>query len=509
MAKQEIIQQKQKHADITLLLEGTYPFIRGGVSSWVHQLIEGLPQYTFALIFLGSKKNDYGDPKYVLPDNVNHLECHYLWDPISLSKPEICKGNDEYIQKSRELHDWFRNSSSSFAEEKLSEILAFLGQPSGFTLEEFFYSVGAWEQICEYHNEYNADNSFIDYICAIKSMHAPLFRLASIAHQFVLRTGTFHAVSTGFAGFLGAVLHYLTNRPLILTEHGIYTKERKIELQSLFIREHRDLLSDAHYMGMQYQERLWLRYFESLGRLIYKASDPIISLYEKNRERQIADGAPHTRTKVIPNGIEIERFLTIREQRPEKIPLVIGLIGRIVPIKDIKTFIRAMRSILTQLPEVEGWLIGPDDEDKEYAQECRDLVLELELEENVHFLGHLKISDVLPRLGVMVLSSISEGFPLAILEAYASGLPVVTTDVGVCREIIEGSSDEDRALGCAGIVVPIANPEAIAEAVITLLTDNNRWHSAQKAGIQRVENYYTQSRMLDSYKSIYEQALTE
>jgi glycosyltransferase involved in cell wall biosynthesis len=185
------------------------------------------------------------------------------------------------------------------------------------------------------------------------------------------------------------------------------------------------------------------------------------------------------------------------------------LIGRIVPIKDIKTFIRAMPTILSQLPGAEGWLIGPDDEDKEYAQECRDLVLELALEENVHFLGFQKISDVLPRLGVLVLTSISEAFPLVILEAYASGLPIVATDVGACREIIEGKSDEDRALGCAGIVVPIANPEAIAEAVITLLTDKNRWHLAKKAGIQRVENYYTQSRMLDDYKTIYDQVLTQ
>ncbi|SDW71865.1 GT4 family glycosyltransferase PelF [Nitrosomonas communis] len=509
MAEKKLIQKKQKHADITLLLEGTYPFIRGGVSGWVHQLIEGLPQYTFALVFLGSKEKDYTDQKYAVPSNVVHLECHYLWDPLSFSKPKACNGNDEYIQSSSKLHDWFRNPCSSFDEALVSKILVSLGQPSGFTVEEFFYSVAAWEQICKQYNENNADNSFIDYIWAIKSMHAPLFKIANIAHQFALSTGTFHTVSTGFAGLLGVLLHYLTHRPLILTEHGIYTKERKIDLQSLFIKEHRDLLSDAYHMGMQYQELLWLRYFESLGRLIYKASNPIISLYEKNRERQITDGADRNRTKVIPNGMEIERFLTLRAQRPEKIPLVIGLLGRIVPIKDIKTFIRAMRTVVTQLPEAEGWLIGPDDEDKEYAQECRDLVLELELEKNVHFLGFQKISDVLPRLGLLVLSSISEAFPLVLLEAYASGLPVVTTDVGCCREIIEGSSDEDRALGCAGIVVPIANPEAIAEAIITLLTDENRWYSAQRAGIQRVESYYTQSRMLDGYKTIYDQALTQ
>ena len=500
--------QPTKHADITLLLEGTYPFVRGGVSSWVHQIIEGLPQYTFALIFLGSQKKDYDTPKYTLPANVVHLECHYLWDQFSLSQPKACKGNQSYIAASEKLHDWFRAPQANFDEATVKKLLISLGQASGFTAEEFFYSEASWNQLCEFYEKYNSQNSFIDYIWTIKAMHTPLFKLAQVAHQFSLPTGAFHAISTGFAGFLGVLLHYLTGRPLILTEHGIYTKERKIDLQSFFIKEHRDILGDALPMGMQYQELLWIRFFESLGRLVYKASDPIISLYETNRERQVNDGADRIRTQVIPNGMAVERFLELRAQRPEKIPLVVGLLGRIVPIKDIKTFIRSMHTIVSHLPEAEGWLIGPEDEDKAYVQECKTLVRELELEEKVRFLGFQKISDVLPRLGVLVLTSISEAFPLVILEAYASGLPVVATDVGACREIIEGNNDEDRALGCAGIVIPMADPEATAHAVVALLADENRWLSAQKAGIQRVERYYTQAKMLDSYKIIYDQALT-
>lgn len=501
------MEQRRRHADITLLLEGTYPFVRGGVSSWVHQIIEGLPHYTFAIIFLGSQKKDYDSPKYNLPVNVVHLECHYLWDHFSLAKPKACKGNHAYIAASGDLHDWFRTPQSNFDETIVKKLLVSLGQPSGFPAEEFFYSEASWKHLCEYYEKYNSQNSFIDYIWTIKAMHAPLFKLAQIAHQFSLATGTFHAISTGFAGFLGVILHYLTDRPLILTEHGIYTKERKIDLQSYFIKEHRDILGDALPMGMQYQEMLWIRFFESLGRLVYKASDPIISLYETNRERQVNDGADRIRTQVIPNGMAVERFLELRTQRTEKIPLVVGLLGRIVPIKDIKTFIRSMHTIVAHLPEAEGWLIGPEDEDKAYVQECKTLVRELELEDKVRFLGFQKISDVLPRLGLLVLTSISEAFPLVILEAYASGLPVVATDVGACREIIEGNNDEDRALGCAGIVIPMADPEATAHAVVALLGDENRWYAAQSAGIQRVERYYTQAKMLDSYKAVYDQAL--
>src|SRR5690349_19141092 len=134
------MQQPQKYADITLLLEGTYPFVRGGVSSWVHQIIEGLPQYTFSIVFLGSRKSDYGDPQYILADNVVHLECHYLWDPYFSSPPKACKGNASYLENASKLHDWFRSPCLPFDESDLKGLLVSLGESSGFTAEEFYFS---------------------------------------------------------------------------------------------------------------------------------------------------------------------------------------------------------------------------------------------------------------------------------------------------------------------------------------------------------------------------------
>ncbi len=494
-------------ADITLLLEGTYPFVRGGVSGWVHQIIQGLPHIKFSLIFLGAKESDYDSPKYSLPDNVVHLECHYLWEPIALSKPKACAGNKDYVTDAMKLHDWFKNPKNQCSDAIINKVLTTMGQANGFTAEEFFYSDIAWQTICTSHLENCHDESFIAYFWTIRAMHAPLFKLARIAHQLP-NTRAFHSVSSGYAGFLGALLANLTGRPFILTEHGIYTKERKIDLQSLFIQEHNDHFGDAPKNGMSYQNRLWIHYFESLGHLTYRYANPIISLYEKNRQRQITDGADAKRTIVIPNGIEPEKFLPLRQQRPKKTPMVVGLLGRIVPIKDIKTFIRSMRTVVIQIPEAEGWLIGPENEDQEYVDECKNLVKSLGLENNIRFLGFQKINNILPSLGLMVLTSISEAFPLVLLEAFASGIPVVTTDVGACREIIEGKSTDDKALGSAGLVVPIADPDATAKAILALLMDKQHWLSAQQAGIQRVEKFYTQTEVLSRYAEIYDQAIT-
>ena len=96
-----------------------------------------------------------------------------------------------------------------------------------------------------------------------------------------------------------------------------------------------------------------------------------------------------------------------------------------------------------QLPEAEGWIVGPDEEEEEYADECHELVKQLGLEQKVKFLGFQNIDNILPKTGLITLSSISEGQPLVILEGYAAGVPTLSTDVGSCRELVEGREGED------------------------------------------------------------------
>jgi glycosyltransferase involved in cell wall biosynthesis len=252
---------------------------------------------------------------------------------------------------------------------------------------------------------------------------------------------------------------------------------------------------------------LWIRFFEWLGKLCYDAADPIVALYEANRLRQISDGAAAARTRNIPNGINLKRLAALRERRAAgDPPPVLCLIGRVVPIKDIKTFIRAMRIIATRLPAAEAWIAGPEDEDRAYAEECRNLTESLDLTDRVKFLGFQKIDELLPKIGLVVLSSISEGLPLVILEGYAAGVPCVSTDVGSCRQLIEGLDEADRALGAAGRIVRIADPQGLAEAALALL-EPGAWRDAQAAGIRRVEKYYTDELMFERYREVYRGAL--
>lgn len=490
-------------ADVALLLEGTYPFVRGGVSAWVHELIKGMPDFSFSLVHLCATAEGIQKAHYTLPPNVVSLHCHALMEPDTAGgKPRPCEGDPTYLSAAARLHEWFRNPAGQPDPACMDSMLGKEPTPRGQGAQDFFYSRHAWTQIIENYNRNCPDTAFQAYFWAVHNTHAPLMKLSGIADK-IPPARLYHTVSTGYAGLLGVMLRQRTGRPLVLTEHGIYTKERKIDLLSAFLREHRDLLSNVPESGMQHYQQLWLRLFEGIGRLVYDAANPIITLYERNQIRQIRDGADPARTVIIPNRVDIDRYAPLRMLRPDIRPLVIGLIGRIVPIKDIKTFIRAIGVLAERLPEIQGWLIGPEEEDLAYVEECRALVRTLQLDRHIRFLGFRDVREVLPQLGLLALTSISEAFPLVIGESHASGLPVVATDVGACRDLIDGRDLEDRALGSAGEVVPMVDPQAFADAAYCLLTDPGRWRQAQQAGIARVERYYRQQHVIDSYRGIY------
>ena len=495
--------QKAREADVGLLLEGTFPYVAGGVSSWVNQMIRGFPDITFAVVFIGSLEEEYGEAKYEFPDNVVHFERHYLY--AKRRAPEIKKveGDPALFAVVEEMHRYFRAPHAHGEGRELFKRLA--PQLAGGKLnnEDFLYSQRSWDFISAQYREFSSDPSFVDYFWTVRTMHAPVWILADIAKNLI-PCKAYHTVSTGYAGLLGALLKYRTGKQLILSEHGIYTKERRIDLFNAHWIPDNRVIFQRDPTEIAYFRQMWMRFFEGIGKICYDAADSIIALYEGNRLRQIEDGADPGRTSNIPNGIDVARYAPLRQQRPAQTPPVLALIGRVVPIKDVMTFVRAMRTVVNRMPQAEAWLIGPEDEDAEYAQECRNLAVGLGIQDKVKFLGFQNLTDVLPQVGCVVLSSISEALPLVLLEGFAAGVPAVATDVGACRQLIQGLDAEDQALGNAGTVVGIADPQSLALAVVELLTDRDKWQAASLAAIRRVETYYNQEQMFARYRAIYE-----
>ncbi len=520
---------KSESVDIMLFSEGTYPFVKGGVSSWILQLMKGLPDFTFGVCFIGA--TPYIDDKkleisYELPSNLKHLEVHYLFynnEDILIKRR---KGNKEGFKAIEKLYQSFKKNIGELP-LILQDIDFYL---KDVTYEDFLYSKCSWDFLVDKYEENCPDIPFIDYFWTLRNIHRPIWILAKIVKDLP-ECKIYHSPSTGYAGFLGALSSYTSKKPFFLTEHGIYTRERKIDMLSAdWIAYNKPSLLQQNE-EFNYIKRMWINFFDKLGLFCYHRANMIFSLYSGARNIQIAYGAKKEKTKVIPNGVDVNRLqatMKYRKKHPDKI---VTLIGRVVPIKDIKTFIRAIKIASENIKDIEGWIVGAVDEDMEYVLECQQMALSLGLKSSIQkfknnktvqtfdelisssdkikFFGHINIEKVLPLSALQTLSSISEGMPLVILEGFAAGVPCVATDVGSCRDLIEGGIDEeDKKLGKAGAITGIANPDALAKEYIKFLTFENReWHKAQQVAIKRVQKYYRQEVFLKEYKSFYNKAI--
>lgn len=493
---------KASDADITFILEGTYPFVRGGVSSWVYQLMQNLPQYRFAIIFLGGQQKEYTEVKYPFPENLVHLQTHFLFDEKAVPKPKHIVTDLTDFKELCDMHADFKAYEQANYHELCQNIRTALIDKQSVTVDDFLYSRASWNYLVRNYYENCPEISFLDYFWSMRNMHAPLWEVIKIVEQ-VPQTNLFHSISTGYAGFLGALLQSKYKKPFIISEHGIYVKERKIDLlKHQWVAVGHDAeqrLAETH----QYLTQSWIKFFNVLARFTYTSANYVVSLFSNYQKQQIADGAPIEKTQIIPNGVTYPKAAV--KAAPNHPPIV-ALIGRVVAIKDIKTFIRAMLSVSKTIPGAVAWVVGPEDEDPIYAAECKELVNVLHLKEVVLFKGMQNTQEILPQIDLIVLSSISEGLSLVLLEGFAAGIPAVATNVGAGKELIEGKNPEDKQLGKSGILVEIANANALAEGICHLLGDTLAWQDAQRAARERVKKYYNQDNLLTQYTELYEKA---
>ncbi len=520
---------KSENVDIMLFSEGTYPYVKGGVSAWVLQLIKGLPQYSFGVCFIGAQRTMDGklmEISYEFPPNLVHLEEHYLFEDENVLKPKREKGSKEGFETVEKLYNSFRNPKLDIP--KVLEDINFYKED--VTFKDFLYSERSWEFINDKYMQNCPDVPFVDYFWTLRNIHKPIWIIANIVSSLP-KCKMFHAPSTGYAGFSGALASYNTNRPFILTEHGIYTRERKIDMLSADWVEYKKPSLLQQPEEYNYIKRMWVNFFDKIGVFCYHRANHILSLFSGAQKIQINFGADENRTMVIPNGVDVDTLKATMSNRLEIPKPIVTLIGRVVPIKDIKTFIRAIKIASQSVPNIEGWIVGAVEEDSEYVMECQQMAISLGLKEKlqvfdgnksdmsaeeieqsrdtIKLFGHSDIKKILPKSALQTLSSISEGMPLVILEGFAAGVPCVATDVGSCRDLIEGGVDEaDKKLGIAGAITGIANPGVLAKEYVRLLDfENGAWKKAQEVSLERVEKYYRQELFLKEYQDIYDEAL--
>lgn len=329
-------------------------------------------------------------------------------------------------------------------------------------------------------------NGLIEVFYGMKSMLFPILELLS---KEIPEADIYHAASTGYAGMLGAMAKYKTNKPFILTEHGIYPREREEELLACtWIEEN--------------LKKTWINFFYSISNAAYEKASIVTSLFENARKTQIAIGCDKNKTIVVPNGIHFEKYVSMPEKE-ENGNVDIGAFIRFSSIKDVKTLLYSFYETLNGCENARLHIFGATN-DKEYEKQCLNIIESLEIEEYIHIYGQINPIEYMPKMDFTILTSISEGQPLTILESFAARRPVVCTNVGCCRELISGNND---GFGEAGICCTPMDISGIAEAMKKLCKNKELRKQYGINGMNRVKNIYRFEQMMDKYFEIYEKEL--
>ena len=486
--------QNAETVDVCLIVEGCYPYVPGGVSSWLDWLMRSQPEARFSIVSLWPRPMGMKS-RYPAPPNLVCFEHLYLQQ--FGAKP---KNRGRVPPNIDQLGDRLTRLMTEGGRAHLSGVIEELGRARAhISLEQLFNSPAAWQLVQDMYRREMPNGSFLHYFWAWRALLSGLF--AVLEHPLP-KAHVYHTISTGYAGLLAARARLETGRPSVLTEHGIYTNERRIEL--LMADWVADTIDKGHALDdPRFDLRdMWVRAFEAYARTCYEAATDVITLYGDNQGPQRNLGASDDKLAVVANGIDVRKFAHI-DAAPASSRPTMALIGRVVPIKDVKTYIEAARILANRVPDLRAWVIGPTEEDPEYYSECCRLVGEHGLEQVVEFTGPVNILDYLGQIHVMVLTSLSESQPLVILEAGAAGIPFVATDVGSCREIIEGRADEVPHLGAGGEITHLAAADEIAAAAERLLTDHHWRRKAGNALKARVSTRYTSEQAAGAYADLY------
>lgn len=466
---------------ICVICEGCYPFVMGGVSSWLHGLIQAMPQHEFVIWAIGAEEKKRGHYAYTLPKNVCELRDVYLDSVL-----HDTGASSAFIRKRltpaqhtavKELFrcgspDW-QTIFALFSKRRMDNV--------SFLLQKEFLNI--LEEICQEHYPYVG---FTDYFWTIRSMFLPLLYLMGDKPP---EADLYYAVSAGYAGVLGSMAGALSGKPFLLTEHGIYTREREEEI----------LRTD--WVPPHFKD-LWISMFYMFTRCAYHYADHVTSLFHRASLIQQEIGCDAAKCVVIPNGVNYDRFASAPLKEPDGW-VDIGAVVRVVPIKDIKTMLYAFALVCADEPHVRLHIMGTTDEDEVYYEECVQLTQELLITDRVIFTGRVDVSDYISKLDFTLLTSLSEGQPLAVLESFAARRPAVTTNVGSCSELLDGMEDD---LGKAGIYTPVMHQGALAEAMLTLCRQPGLRQRMGQVGQERASRYYRMDVMVQHYLTLFENA---
>lgn len=470
---------------VSLITEGTYPIVQGGVSTWCDQLIRGLPDTRFEVVCLAQSGTE--DIVWPLPDNVDVSVCG-LWPHSHYRRNASRLPRRQQAQLSRLMDDLW---------------LAVLGEvrvPSVRKLEVALRAIVDLLDDC-----FDREQRQVDFQSAASLMRvwkragrglewpeltvsaavaagAVVDHVLSLLTINIVKTDIVHATANGPCALVAMANRWRTGVPFLLTEHGIYVREQ--------------------YMAMRNSNWEWparratTAFTRRVSELALQQAQVVAPVSFFNRKWELELGADPEKIVPIRHGVSSQRYPVLVN---EPVTPTVSYVGRIAPLKGIETLLRAHAEVLRTIPATTLRIFGPiPKEHRDHAERMHALARELGIDDAVVWEGPIPTSSMGFEVGnVVVVPSVSEGMPYVLLEAFMSGRATVSTDVGGICECLQSPTE-------VGVLVPPHGVDAMASEIISLLHNDERRAAIGTAAREWALEKFSITAFLTRYNAVYE-----
>ena len=478
--------------EVLLVNWDSYPnFASGGVYTWEKALIEKMTDWKFTVMNFLSNSNSNGS--YSVPPNVrsvielpmygtNRYEEFYSERAGFL--PKIARTNRSVVRQQfiPLFREYVSNAvSGNFDPDKFShQALRLHNFFQKYDAKKCLEDISSWETFSEV---IRSDSIYRNMpMRSALSSFQTFQRSTQLLSIEIPRIDIIHCSLAWLPSIVGIVGKIEHGCPLIVTEHGVAFRELMLYSSSYLYDEPSKVFSKV--------------FTENIVKAIYHHADIIAPVCKANTVWEKMLGAEESKIRVIYNGVDTNRFRPMPLPEPPRNPMVV-FVGRVDSFKDIVCLVTSISMAKRELPALNCLIFGGST-DLEYSEKCIKAVQRLGLQRSVRFMGPIKQPEKAYSLGdVIVSSSITEGFPFAVIEAMSCGKAVVATDVGGVREALDG----------CGILVRSRRPSEIAAAIVTLIKNDKLRNELGLAAMKRAREEFTLDRSIMNYKTLYEEAL--
>ena len=505
--------------DVAIVMESTYPYLKGGVSAVVHDIITGNPDLTFGIIHITWDSHSPLKDLYGMPDNVAWVKVLYLsmeehQEDFLRARPRDLRMNR---RQRRELSRRILGALLALAQDGQTEPLwDLISEGLSASRRYPVWAILGTREFMEAYHDMMPDlgMSMTDIFWCLRDF----FSLAyAVLAEPVPRAQVYHAHTTGYAMLLGVNAAREHGTKVLLTEHNLYVRdtvntllERRLDLN---VR-----LTDYRTFDVTGRERMWMAWWLEMGRLCYPYAYASTYLYPRAITEANELGGDAGRAIVIPNGIVTSEFDAsyaarlaaieeIKKEGADKHLWKLVYIARVVPIKGLLDMIDSVRLMVDRGLNIHLDVCGPTEHMPSYFEQCLTRIVELGLESVITIRGTVKVRELLPEFDLFVLPSYNEGLPVVSLETMGAGIPTVSTDVGAVRSVVEDMivTDDGQTWDPCGIIIEPGDPTVMADKVQEVISDVDLYERLSLNARGRVEAAYDLVKVNASYNTIYRQ----